>query len=174
MNPWDQFTGANAGYVQELYERYQQDPGSVDEATRQAFARWAPPVEDGVVETRSGAPLTAGTAADLKAGIAAFTLAESVRRFGHLAAHTDPLGFNQPIGDPSLDPQAHGLTEETLRRLPADIVGGPAAGGAAHAWESHAPRGASPGGLAGSAASAWWASCRSNARKPYASKVIVV
>ena len=26
MNPWDQFTGANAGYVYELFERYQRDP----------------------------------------------------------------------------------------------------------------------------------------------------
>ena len=34
MNPWDQFTGVNAGYVYELYERYQRDPGAVDEATR--------------------------------------------------------------------------------------------------------------------------------------------
>lgn len=136
MNPWDQFTGANAGYVQELYERYQQDPESVDDATRQAFARWAPPVEDGVVVPAAGEPVTAGGAVALKAGIAAFTLAESVRRFGHLAARTDPLGFTQPIGDPSLDPRAHGLTEETLRRLPADIVGGPAAAGAAHAWDA--------------------------------------
>ena len=40
MNPWDQFTGANAGYVYELFERYQSDPSSVDEATRRAFATW--------------------------------------------------------------------------------------------------------------------------------------
>ncbi|MGE0461908.1 MAG: 2-oxoglutarate dehydrogenase E1 component [Vicinamibacterales bacterium] len=135
MNPWDQFTGANAGYVQELYERYQQDPGAVDEATRQAFARWAPPVEDGVVEPASAPTWPAG-GTDLKAGIAAFTLAESIRRFGHLAARTDPLGLREPVGDPSLHPQAHGLTEEILRRLPADIAGGPAAAGAADAWEA--------------------------------------
>jgi 2-oxoglutarate dehydrogenase complex dehydrogenase (E1) component-like enzyme len=42
MNPWDQFTGANAGYVYELFERYQRDPSSVDEATRRAFAPWTP------------------------------------------------------------------------------------------------------------------------------------
>jgi 2-oxoglutarate dehydrogenase E1 component len=132
MNPWDQFTGANAGYVQELYERYRQDPGSVDEATRQAFAQWAPPVEDGVAESAAGAGAPPGAAAELKAGLAAFKLAESIRRFGHLAARVDPLGFHQPIGDPSLNAQAHGLTEETLRRLPAELVGGPAAAGAAY------------------------------------------
>ena len=40
MNPLDQFSGANAGYVYELFERYQRDPSSVDEATRRAFATW--------------------------------------------------------------------------------------------------------------------------------------
>src|SRR5688572_29896386 len=121
MNPWDQFTGANAGYVQELYERYQQDPGSVDEATRQAFAAWAPSVEDGIISTdRSTSETAAGGTAELKAGIAAFTLAESIRRFGHLAARLDPLGFEAPVGEPSLNAQAHGLTPEVLRRLPAD------------------------------------------------------
>ena len=40
MNPWDQFTGANAGYVYELFERQPAPPSSVDEATRRAFANW--------------------------------------------------------------------------------------------------------------------------------------
>ena len=133
MNPWDQFTGANAGYVQELYERYQRDPGSVDEATRRAFATWAPPIDEG--EVFSGAP-SAAAGASLQAGIATFTLAESLRRFGHLAARLDPLGFSEPVGDPSLDLGAHRLTPELLRALPADIVGGPAATGAAHALEA--------------------------------------
>ena len=131
MNPWDQFTGANAGYVYELFERYQQDPSSVDEATRRAFANWTP---------SDPAPITnaapAAGAHDLQAGIAAFNLAESIRRFGHLAAQLDPLAFHDPIGDPSLQPQAHGLTNEALKRLPASIVSGPAAHGAANAFEA--------------------------------------
>src|SRR5688572_31625830 len=133
MNPWDQFTGANAGYVYELFERYQRDPSSVDEATRRAFASWTP--SDPVPATaKADALQTSG--GDLQAGIAAFTLAESIRRFGHLAAGIDPLGFHDPIGDPSLQPQSHGLTGETLKRLPASIVSGPAAQGAADAFEA--------------------------------------
>jgi 2-oxoglutarate dehydrogenase E1 component len=131
MNPWDQFTGANAGYVQELYERYQQDPGSVDDATRQAFAVWAPPAEPSAI-----APGAAGTGPDARASLAAFKLAESIRRFGHLAARIDPLGFHEPVGDPSLNAMAHGVSDEALRQLPADIVGGPAAAGAANAFEA--------------------------------------
>ena len=133
MNPWDQFTGANAGYVYELFERYQRDPSSVDEATRRAFASWTP--TDPAPATAEAAALqTSGS--DLQAGIAAFNLAESIRRFGHLAARLDPLGFHDPIGDPSLQPQAHGLTTDTLTRLPASIVSGPAAQGAANAFEA--------------------------------------
>jgi 2-oxoglutarate dehydrogenase E1 component len=133
MNPWEQFTGANAGYVLELYERYQQDPQSVDEATRQAFAAGGPPPETTSTSATTAAP-TDGTS--VRAGIAAYTLAESIRRFGHLAARLDPIGFHQPVGDPSLDPAAHGLSADALRQLPADLVGGPASRGAAHALDA--------------------------------------
>ena len=39
----EQFSGVNAGYVLELYEKYRRDPESVDPATRQAFESWQPP-----------------------------------------------------------------------------------------------------------------------------------
>src|SRR5688500_10742377 len=134
MNPWDQFTGANAGYVYELFERYQRDPSSVDEATRRAFADWTSAfAREATGELRRDRPTDP---ADLQAGIAAFNLAESLRRFGHLAARLDPLGVYDPIGDPSLQPQAHGLTTDALTRLPASIVSGPAAQGAANAFEA--------------------------------------
>jgi 2-oxoglutarate dehydrogenase E1 component len=138
MNPWDQFTGANAGYVYELFERFQRDPSSVDEATRRAFATWTPadPSQGEPVRTSAAAPPGAAAPADLQAGIAAHTLAESIRRFGHLAAQIDPLGFHDPIGDPSLAPQSHRLTTDVLKRLPASIVSGPAAEGAASAFEA--------------------------------------
>jgi 2-oxoglutarate dehydrogenase E1 component len=135
MNPWDQFTGANAGYVYELFERYQRDPSSVDEATRRAFATWTP-TDPSESRPDLSAVAPEGAKADLQAAIAAFTLAESIRRFGHLAARTDPLGFHDPIGDPSLAPASHGLTTDMLKRLPASIVSGPAASGAANAFEA--------------------------------------
>ena len=38
-----QFQGPNLGYVLELYERFKEDPNSVDEETRDFFERWSPP-----------------------------------------------------------------------------------------------------------------------------------
>jgi 2-oxoglutarate dehydrogenase E1 component len=139
MNPWDQFSGANAGYVYELFERYQRDPSSVDEATRRAFASWPAYARPDAGELRRGpteAPSGREGGDAVHTSIAAFNLAESIRRFGHLAAQLDPLGFHDPIGDPSLAPQSHGLTSDALKRLPASIVSGPAAAGAANAFEA--------------------------------------
>jgi 2-oxoglutarate dehydrogenase E1 component len=131
MNPWDQYTGANAGYVLELFERFQRDPASVDDATRAAFRDWTPPADS----TPAPATTSSGTA-DVSAAVAAVALAESIRRYGHLAARLDPIGFHPPLGDPSLHPQSHGLTTDVLRRLPADIIGGPVVRGAANAYEA--------------------------------------
>ncbi len=132
MNPWEQFSGANAGYVEELYERYLRDPQSLDEATRRAFAEWPAPPAAGAALAADGP----AKSVDLSAGIAAFNLAESIRRFGHLAARLDPLGFTDPVGDPSLLPESHGLTRDGLQHLPASIVAGPAAAGTANAFEA--------------------------------------
>ena len=42
---WRNFHGPNAGYLLELYERYEQNPNSVDEATRAFFDDWTPPTD---------------------------------------------------------------------------------------------------------------------------------
>ena len=43
MQRESQFYGPNLGYVLELYERYREDPESVDERTRDFFDSWSPP-----------------------------------------------------------------------------------------------------------------------------------
>jgi 2-oxoglutarate dehydrogenase E1 component len=127
----DEFAGVNAGYVLELYERYRQDPASVDPATRKAFESWTP------AEDTSG-----GTAAqpqparaDINVIVGAANLAESIRRYGHLAARLDPLG-SAPIGDPALSPRAHGISDADLKQLPAALVGGPVAESSTNAYEA--------------------------------------
>jgi 2-oxoglutarate dehydrogenase E1 component len=124
------FGGVNAAYVRELYERYRQNPESVDRATRDAFASWTPPGEGTVSE-----PVRPGTASSVHAIVAATTLADSIRRYGHLAAQLDPLG-SAPLGDPSLLTQFYDITDEDLQHLPASLVGGPVAESSSTAFEA--------------------------------------
>src|SRR5690606_11031631 len=65
------------------------------------------------------APLAAGL--DIRIAVGAISLAESIRRFGHLAARIDPLG-GRPLGNPSLQPETHGITAEQLKLVPATLI----------------------------------------------------
>ncbi|MBI4264533.1 MAG: 2-oxoglutarate dehydrogenase E1 component [Acidobacteria bacterium] len=125
----DAFQGVNAGYVLELYERYRQNPESVDIATRRAFDAWRP------TEPEPPGPVPQAAPPSIRAIVGAANLAEAIRRYGHLGAQLDPLG-SAPIGDPSLSPRAHGITDEDLERLPASLVGGPVADASATAFEA--------------------------------------
>ena len=119
MSGWLDVSGINRGYVLELYDRYRQDPRSVDAETRALFESWKPPADD-VPETvrasDAGIPL--------RTAVSAVNLAQSIRRYGHLAAQIDPLG-GKPVGDPTLSPERHGLSEDDLRRVPATLVTSP-------------------------------------------------
>src|ERR1700752_590560 len=116
MSGWQEFTGLNRGYVLELYDKYRRDPSSVDPETRALFERWTPSTDD-------AQPAEAGV--PLQKVVGAGNLAESIRRYGHLAGMLDPLGTRPPIGDPSLLAATHGVTDEDLRSLPAHLVDGP-------------------------------------------------
>jgi len=111
MAAWQDFAGLNRGYVLELYEKYRQDPASVDPETRAIFQQWSPPAESAAVPD--------GVAYEKIVGAA--RLAQSIRRYGHLAAKLDPLGLRAPSGDPSLLPETHNVTEADLRQLPTLI-----------------------------------------------------
>jgi 2-oxoglutarate dehydrogenase E1 component len=122
------FAGPNAGYVLELYDRYRRDPSSVDAQTRAVFDAWTP-------ELDSIAKPAATSGVGLEKVVGAVNYAQAIREHGHLAAHLDPLG-TPPLGDPMLDPAAHGIDEHDLRQLPASLIGGPIAEGAANAFEA--------------------------------------
>jgi 2-oxoglutarate dehydrogenase E1 component len=127
---WSDFGGINEGYALELYERFLKDPASVDAATRELFEKSGPPVRP----VGPDRPVSAD-GPGISAIVGAVTLAESIRRYGHLAAKIDPLG-STPLGDPSLTPETHGVNEIALESLPASLVGGPLAEGARHAGEA--------------------------------------
>src|SRR5215210_637892 len=111
MPDWSGVGGVNEGYVLELYERFRQDPSSVDARTRAAFEQSPPAFAEGALDTRLQTGATsAASAADLGNVVGAVNLAESIRRYGHLGAQLDPLG-TPPWGDPSFVFNAPGTTE---------------------------------------------------------------
>jgi len=156
MQTRSDFYGPNEGYVLELYERYSRDPNSVDSTLRAFFQHWTPPDEypvNGTSPTASADPSSAapvtGTAAPITSQpalaqtalaqtdklVGAVNYAQAIRSFGHLGARLDPLG-SDPVGDPSLLPETHGITEADLANMPATLVGGPIATSAANALEA--------------------------------------
>jgi 2-oxoglutarate dehydrogenase E1 component len=130
------FHGPNAGYVLELFERYQRDPQSVDPATRAIFERWTP--DEAAATPAAPAPgVAAGeppSPLDVTHTVAAARLIRYIRELGHLDAQIDPLG-GAPPGDPGLRLEIHDVTEAGLARLPASIVRGPIAATARNALE---------------------------------------
>ena len=156
MQNLETFYGPNAGYVLDLYDRYKQDPSSVDEAARTLFATWSPDKEGALANTaidpitertpqqsrQSSVPLLSGqqqetssSAQQISRAVAASNLAHAIRERGHLGAHLDPLG-SEPLGDRALLAKTFGLTENDLAQLPPTVVGGHAAEGAANALEA--------------------------------------
>ncbi|CAN5144206.1 2-oxoglutarate dehydrogenase E1 component [soil metagenome] len=127
------FHGPNAGYVLELYDQFLADPDSLDPETRAFLAVWAPPAD--VLRSEAAASTTATSGVDVERVLGAHAFADALRRHGHLAADTKPIG-EQPGGIDRLSPAAHDITEADLSRLPASIVGGGAAQGAANALEA--------------------------------------
>ena len=130
MSGWQDFQGVNAGYLAELYERYRRDPQSVDAETRAFFESNPEPRHSGTSEPASGTPALRNLGTSEPALLVrAFNLAQSIRRFGHLAAKIDPLG-DRPTGSATLELNTHGLTDSDLEKLPASLITGPVADGA--------------------------------------------
>jgi 2-oxoglutarate dehydrogenase E1 component len=116
-----EFYGPNLGYVLELYEKYKEDPDSVDKHTQSFFESWSPPESGANGHSISGA---LGSVSKL---IGAAKYIRSIRDFGHRAAQLDPLG-SEPPGDPALDPGFHDVSEDDLEALPAGILNFPGTG----------------------------------------------
>src|SRR6266702_3306967 len=135
MNDLQTFYGPNAGYVLELYERYQQNPNSVDPATRAIFEKWIR--ENKLPELEEHAKEDGAAPYQVSKIIAASALAHAIRDRGHLGAHLDPLG-SEPLGDPALLPETYSLTDDDLAQLPPAVVGGHSAEEARNALEAFA------------------------------------
>ena len=106
----------NDGYIAELYDRFRNNPDSVDESWRQYF-RFA--------EQLAGAtPAATPTDARFLRKVAgAADLVSAIQRYGHMCVQIDPLG-TPPIGAAEMKPEFHGITEADLSQIPAPALGG--------------------------------------------------
>src|SRR5713101_4648527 len=116
-------TGANAGFIAELYSRFLDDPNAVDESWRRFFSElgddsagaiadlhrptWQQPALRLITESAESA------AAD---SIRALNLIRAYRVRGHLGADLDPLGLAKRGPYPELDYKSYGFTEADLDR----------------------------------------------------------
>jgi len=115
----NKFSGPNLGYLLEQYERYKNDPDSVEPEMRSVFAdinetdflSFIEPIRE------TSAPISLSS----EKLIAAAKLGENIRTYGHLAANIYPLRNVEP--DVShLELSSYGLSEMDLAQLPADII----------------------------------------------------
>jgi 2-oxoglutarate dehydrogenase E1 component len=137
FEPTSPFFAANATFVEELYERYLQNPNSVDASWREVFqqatngaakpaqreASWTQ-ITSKVIGVKEEAPAPAK--GDKKAtapavseqaihdSIRAIMLVRAYRVRGHLNANLDPLGIEVPDNHPELNPASYGFTEADM------------------------------------------------------------
>ncbi len=113
----------NDAYAAEQFERYRQDPTSVEESWRQFF-RFAEQAMGGfsplAAASPAAGPLQNESYARKVAGASRYV--NAIRRYGHLAVQLDPLG-SPPPGAPELTLEFFGITEADL-----DIVTGASLG----------------------------------------------
>jgi 2-oxoglutarate dehydrogenase E1 component len=127
-------TGANAGFIAELYTRFLEDPKAVDESWRRFFSEMNDDAAAVLTELRGphwakpATPITGNGAApgveiDEEAlrqatsdSIRALQLIRSYRVRGHLEADLDPLGLDKRGHHPELDYRNYGFAESDLGR----------------------------------------------------------
>src|SRR3954471_4829654 len=143
MSDISAFHGPNAGYLLELYDRYLQDPASVDAETRAFFESVKPGEIEALTAAKSpnGVAPVAATAApagpiyDVSTVVGAAALAQAIRDYGHLDVQLDPLG-TPPHGAPELHPAFYGFTEPELATLPVEAIPWPVSPDSGNAKEA--------------------------------------
>ena len=136
--------GANAVFVEELYQRYLKNPSSVDASWQTFFAGLDGNIERDVawdqaparvigqpdpeqpapaVDKKKGdaqivaiSPDPKAMESEARAALAAQMLIRAYRVRGHLLATLDPLGIEQPKMHADLDPKTYGLTDADADR----------------------------------------------------------
>ncbi|HAI58463.1 MAG TPA: 2-oxoglutarate dehydrogenase E1 component, partial [Xanthomonadaceae bacterium] len=119
-----QLSGGNAAFIEELYEQYLRDPGSVDAKWKAYFDGFGGnadvPHSDAMARVQVAGMLAAkglGGGVDeetAKKQMAVSKLITAYRSRGHLGATLDPLGMAAKPEAPDLELEFHGLSKADL------------------------------------------------------------
>src|SRR5690554_1119717 len=108
-NIWDQFHGPNMGYVEEQYEKFLEDPSTVDSSLQAIFEEYGAP--EWMASKGESAPgVSQASDFDVQKYSQALKLVEAIRRHGHLEADIYPVGKRKNRYSPLVDPKTYGLT----------------------------------------------------------------
>jgi 2-oxoglutarate dehydrogenase E1 component len=116
-----QFLQTVEAYLQGEHGFYEQVFKDLDAPLGPAPQPPAPAAAAATARDAAPAPTAPPDEELLQAVQAATSLIKAHRTHGHLAARLDPLG-SEPEGDPALDPEPLGLTEEVMRKIPVKIL----------------------------------------------------
>jgi 2-oxoglutarate dehydrogenase E1 component len=121
--PWQHFHGPNLGYVMEMYEKFLENPESVDPELRKMFEQYGPPstesnIEKGRLDISFQLP---SSPTMLSKVVAAVKLADNIRTYGHLAADINPL-TNENKDTRRIELAEYDLTEEDLKQIPKEYI----------------------------------------------------
>ena len=113
----DFLQGANAEYIEQLYEAYCDDPTSVPDQWQVFFAGYetAGGTTASIPTPRAAQSRQADSPTQAEPTLGVFDLIHSYRELGHLIANLDPLG-NHETTHPLLDLSEFGFTEADLSR----------------------------------------------------------
>ncbi|HLR81443.1 MAG TPA: 2-oxoglutarate dehydrogenase E1 component [Bacillota bacterium] len=115
---WKRFHGPNLGYMEEQYELYKEDPGTVDPSIKEIFDQYGAPAwlskQDYVISETQEAPIE-----NIQKLTSAMKLVEAIRRYGHLEADIYAVGVHKERRSELVDPQTYGLSEADLKKIKA-------------------------------------------------------
>ncbi len=113
------FHGPNLGYIIELYERYLEDPNSIDPEVKEYFDQGNIPTLE--ADEPASKPINQTIKeSNTEKIIAAIRLADHIRGYGHLSAKVSPL--EAPKQDLRINPEQWGLNRGDLEAIPANLL----------------------------------------------------
>ncbi len=115
----------NDAYIAEQYEKFRNDPASVEESWREFFRLAV--MYGGAAAHTDEAGASGGAARDqdfARRVVGVSRYLNSIRRYGYLAVQLDPLG-SAPPGAAELTPEHYGITESDLALVTGASLGFP-------------------------------------------------